>query len=45
MKDDGTYMPQTFVLDTGGDAQTTMGWIDAWLNTIAEATAAKALSA
>jgi hypothetical protein len=40
MKDDGTYMPQTFVLDTGGDAQNTMGWIDAWLDTIAAAAAA-----
>jgi hypothetical protein len=45
MKDHGTYMPQTFGLDTGDGAQTTMGWIDAWLDTIAEATAAKALSA
>jgi hypothetical protein len=23
-------MPQTLLLDTGGDAQNTMGWIDAW---------------
>jgi hypothetical protein len=37
MEDDGTYMPQTLVLDAGGDAQTTMGWIDAWLDTIADA--------
>jgi hypothetical protein len=40
MSDDGTYMPRHFVLDTGGDAQDTMGWIDAWLNTIADAAAA-----
>jgi hypothetical protein len=25
MKDDGTYMLQTLVLDIGGDAQNTMG--------------------
>jgi hypothetical protein len=40
MSDDGTYMPHHFVLDTGGDAQETMGWIDAFLDTIADATAA-----
>jgi len=39
MLDDGTYMPQTFVLQTGGDAQNTMGWIDAWLDTLADAAA------
>jgi hypothetical protein len=40
MRDDGTYMTQTFVLETGGDAQNTMGWIDAWLGTIGDAAAA-----
>jgi hypothetical protein len=43
MEDDGTYMPQTLVLDTGGDAQNTMGWIDAWLDTVADASADLAL--
>jgi hypothetical protein len=42
MSDDGTYMPHHFVLDTGGDAQETMGWIDAFLDTVADATAALA---
>jgi hypothetical protein len=37
MRDDGTYMPQTFKLDTGGDAKNTMGWIHAYLDTIADA--------
>jgi hypothetical protein len=40
MSDDGTYMPRHFVLDTGGDAQETTGWIDAFLDTIADAVAA-----
>jgi hypothetical protein len=40
MRDDGTYMPHHLVLDTGGDAQDTMDWIDAFLDTIAKATAA-----
>jgi hypothetical protein len=39
MRDDGIYMPQTLELDTGGDAQNTMGWIDAFLNTIADSAA------
>jgi hypothetical protein len=43
MSDDGTYMPQSFVLDTGGDSQTTMGWIDAFLDTIATAALDKAV--
>ena len=37
MRDDGTYMPHHLVLDTGGDAQETMSWIDAFLETIAAA--------
>jgi hypothetical protein len=40
MRDDGTYMPHHLVLDTGGDAQDTMGWIAAFLDTIAKAAAA-----
>jgi hypothetical protein len=40
MRDDGTYMPHHLILDTGGDAQDTMGWIDAFLDTIAKAAAA-----
>jgi hypothetical protein len=40
MLDDGTYMPHHLVLDTGGDAQETMGWIDAFLDTIADAAGA-----
>jgi hypothetical protein len=40
MRDDGTYMPHHLVLDTGGDAQDTMGWIDAFLDTIANTAAA-----
>jgi hypothetical protein len=39
MRDDGTFMPHHLVLDTGGDAQETMGWIDAFLATIANAAA------
>jgi hypothetical protein len=39
MRDDGTYMPHHLILDTGGDAQDTMGWIDAFLDTIAKAAA------
>jgi hypothetical protein len=37
MRDDGTFMPHYLVLDTGGDAQETMGWIDAFLDTLADA--------
>ena len=37
MSDDGTYMPHHIEYDNGGDAQETMGWIDAWLDTIADA--------
>lgn len=40
MLDDGTYMPHHLILETGGDAKDTMGWIDAFLNTIANATTA-----
>jgi hypothetical protein len=40
MRDDGTYMPHHLRLDTGGDAQDTMGWIDAFLGTIANTAAA-----
>jgi hypothetical protein len=32
MRDDGTYMPHHLILETGGDAQETMGWIDAFLS-------------
>ena len=39
MRDDGTYMVHSLLLDTGGDAQETMGWIDAFLDTIADAAA------
>jgi hypothetical protein len=39
MRDDGTYMPHHLVLETGGDAQETMGWIDAFLETVAIAAA------
>jgi hypothetical protein len=39
MRDDGTYMVHRLLLDTGGDAQETMGWIDAFLDTIADAAA------
>jgi hypothetical protein len=46
MLDDGTYMPHRmeFEFDPGcaGDAKETMGWIDAFLSTIAHATAALA---
>ena len=37
MRDDGDYMVHNLVLDTGGDAQETIGWIDAFLDTIADA--------
>jgi hypothetical protein len=37
MRDDGDYMVHRLLLDTGGDAQETMGWIDAFLDTIADA--------
>jgi hypothetical protein len=40
MSDDGIYMPHHLILDTGGDAQDTMGWIDAFLGTIANTAAA-----
>lgn len=39
MRDDGTYMPHNLILETGGDAQDTMGWIDTFLETIAAAAA------
>jgi hypothetical protein len=39
MRDDGTDMPHHLFLETGGDAQETMGWIDAFLETIAAAAA------
>jgi hypothetical protein len=39
MRDDGTYMPPHLILETGGDAKETMGWIDAFLGTIADAAA------
>jgi hypothetical protein len=39
MRDDGTYMPHHLILETGGDATDTMGWIDAFLETIAAAAA------
>jgi hypothetical protein len=37
MRNDGDYMVHRLLLDTGGDAQETMGWIDAFLDTIAHA--------
>jgi hypothetical protein len=37
MKDDGTYMPHDLVLETGGDARETMGWIDVFLGTVNDA--------
>jgi hypothetical protein len=37
MRDDGDYMVHHLLLDTGGDAQETMGWIDAFLDTISDA--------
>jgi hypothetical protein len=37
MRDDGDYMVHRLLLDTGGDAQETMGWIGAFLDTIADA--------
>jgi hypothetical protein len=40
MSDDGTFMPHHIEYDNGGDAQDTMGWIDAFLDTIADAAAA-----
>ena len=42
MSDDGTFMPHHIEYDNGGDAQDTMGWIDAFLDTLADATAALA---
>ena len=39
MQDDGTFMPHHIEYDNGGDAQETMGWIDAWLDTLADAAA------
>jgi hypothetical protein len=42
MTDDGTYMPHHLKYDHGGDAQDTMGWIDAFLATLAGAAAALA---
>jgi hypothetical protein len=39
MADDGTFMPHGIEYDNGGDAQETMGWIDAWLDTLADAVA------
>jgi len=42
MTDDGTYMPHHLKYDHGGDAQETMGWIDAFLATLAGAAAALA---
>jgi hypothetical protein len=43
MTDDGTHMPHHLKYDHGGDAQETMGWIDAFLATLAGAAAALAL--
>jgi hypothetical protein len=43
MSDDGTYMPHHLEYDHGGDAQETMAWIDAFLDTLAGAVAALAL--
>jgi hypothetical protein len=48
MRDDGTYMPCASEVEwkfeytelCGGDSRDTMGWIDAFLNTIADAAAA-----
>jgi hypothetical protein len=40
MTDDGSYMPRHLKYDHGGDAQETMGWIDAFLATLAGAAAA-----
>jgi hypothetical protein len=37
MSDDGTFMPHHIEYDNGGDAQDTMGWVDAFLDTIAGA--------
>ena len=42
MSDDGTYMPHHLEYDHGGDAQETMAWIDAFLDTLAGAAAALA---
>lgn len=39
MQDDGTFMPHGLEYDNGGDAQETMGWIDAFLDTFADAAA------
>jgi hypothetical protein len=40
MLDDGTYMPHHLEYEGIGDANETMGWIDAFLDTIASAAAA-----
>jgi hypothetical protein len=40
MRDDGSYMPRHLILETGGDAKETMGWIDAFLDTLVNAVAA-----
>jgi hypothetical protein len=37
MRDDGTFMPHGLEYENGGDAQETMGWIDAFLDTLADA--------
>jgi hypothetical protein len=37
MQDDGTFMPHGLDYENGGDAQETMGWIDAFLDTLAYA--------
>ena len=37
MQDDGTFMPHGLEYENGGDAQETMGWIDAFLDTLADA--------
>jgi hypothetical protein len=50
MRDDGTYMPYASEFESGfeytegsaGDSRDTMGWIDAFLDTIADAAAALA---
>jgi hypothetical protein len=48
MRDDGTFMPHglEFEFDSGseGDGGETLGWVDAFLETIASATAALALN-
>jgi hypothetical protein len=49
MRDDGTFMPHQieFEFDSGseGDGAETLGWVDVFLETIADATAALAASA